>query len=250
MTRIATEEQKNIIKEKHRQDGKVRCFVNNHPIDDEKDIEYHHIYPWNFKQKTLIDNLAPVCKAHHQKMGSLSIEQYRSKVDISDFFKTKEAQKLNDVLALKVGIGNFGKDLNFEIKDEKILIYFENKTNPTEFQLYDCPATGFKYFYITLPVEYLSNDEKLQPKPIEEKRMWDLYIHLNTHTQLSPVICRLVNKSILVFDGQHRSAAQIWARRKHIECKIYIEPDEQILKETNLTAHNKLRQMSFLKKKD
>lgn len=245
MNRIATEEQKKIIKEQHRIDGKVRCFVNNHPIDDEKDIEFHHIYPWSFKQETLLDNLAPVCKDHHRRIGLLSIEEYRSKLALSDFFKSKEPKKLNDILEHKIGKGNFGKDLNFEIKDEKIIIYFKEKINPEEFQLYVCPATGFKYFYITLSIEYLSNDEKLQPRPIEEKRLWDLYVHLNTHTQLSPAICRLVNKSILLFDGQHKSAAQIWAGRKQVECKVYIEPDEKTLKETNLAAHDKLRQMNF-----
>jgi hypothetical protein len=245
MNRTATEEQRKIIKEKHRIDGKVRCFVNNHPIDDEKDIEFHHIKPWSFKQETLLDNLAPVCKDHHRRIGILSIEEYRSKLAISEFFKSKDPKKLNDVLEEKIGRGNFGKNLNFEIKDEKIIIYFSDKIKSDEFQLYVCPATGFKYFYITLPVKYLSNDEKLQPRPIEEKRLWDLYVHLNTHTQLSPAICRLVNKSILLFDGQHKSAAQIWAGRKQVECKVYIEPDEKTLKETNLAAHDKLRQMNF-----
>ena len=243
--RTANEEQKKIINEKHKIDGKVRCYVNNHPIEDEKDIEYHHILPWSFKQETQIDNLAPVCKDHHRRIGILSIEEYRSKLELSDFFKSKGPKKLNDVLTEKIGKGKYGKDLNFEIKDEKIVIYFSNKTIPENFQLYECPATGFKYFYITLSVEYLSNDEKLQPRPIEEKRLWDLYVHLNTHTQLSPAICRLVNKSVILFDGQHKSAAQIWAGRKQIECKVYIESDEKVLKETNLAAHDKLRQMNF-----
>lgn len=243
--RTATEEQKNIIKEKHRTDGKVRCYVNNHPIENDSDIEYHHIYPWSFKQETKIDNLAPVCKDHHRRIGILSIEEYRSKLDLVDFFKSKEPKKLNNVLEEKIGKNNYGKDLNFEIHESKIIIYFKDKTEPESFQLYICPATGFKYFYITLSVEYLTNDEKLQPRPIEEKRLWDLYVHLNTHTQMSPAICRLVNKSILLFDGQHKSAAQIWAGRKQIECKVYIEPDEKVLKETNLAAHDKLRQMNF-----
>jgi len=126
MNRTATDEQKKIIKEQHRKDGKVRCFVNNHPIDDEKDIEFHHIKPWSFKQETLLDNLAPVCKDHHRRIGLLSIEEYRSKLAISDFFKSKEPKKLNDVLEEKIGKGNFGKNLNFEIKDKKIIIYFSD----------------------------------------------------------------------------------------------------------------------------
>jgi hypothetical protein len=48
-----------------------------------------------------------------------------------------------------------------------------------------------------------------------------------------------------LFDGQHKSAAQIWAGRKTLDCKVYIEPDVKHLKDTNLIAHDKLRQMPF-----
>jgi|GEM_PF-499434 len=111
--------------------------------------------------------------------------------------------------------------------------------------LYVCPSTGFKYFYIVLPVEFLNNDIELQPRPLEFKRLWDLYRHLLVNSQLTPSICRLSQNKILLFDGQHKTAAQIWAGRKNIECKVYIDPSVKVLKETNLVAHDKLRQMPF-----
>ena len=49
----------------------------------------------------------------------------------------------------------------------------------------------------------------------------------------------------MLFDGQHKSAAQIWAGRKALDCKVYIDPDVRLLKDTNLIAHDKLRQMPF-----
>ncbi len=108
-----------------------------------------------------------------------------------------------------------------------------------------CPSTGFKYFYIVLPVEFLNNDIELQPRPLEFKRLWELYRHLLVNSQLTPSICRLSQNKILLFDGQHKAAAQIWAGRKNIECKVYIDPSIKILKQTNLVAHDKLRQMPF-----
>jgi len=51
--------------------------------------------------------------------------------------------------------------------------------------------------------------------------------------------------NILLFDGQHKAAAQVWLGRPAIECKVYIEPDQRKLRETNLSAHEKLRQMPF-----
>ncbi len=102
-----------------------------------------------------------------------------------------------------------------------------------------------RYFYSVLPIEYISNDTDLQPRPLEQKRVWELYRHLTAHTQLAPAVCRLVAGKIMLFDGQHKSAAQIWAGRKALDCKVYIDPDIRLLKDTNLIAHDKLRQMAF-----
>ncbi|MDZ7837565.1 MAG: hypothetical protein U5N58_06230 [Actinomycetota bacterium] len=77
------------------------------------------------------------------------------------------------------------------------------------------------------------------------KRMWELYRHLIVHSQLTPSVCRLKDSRILLFDGQHKTAAQIWAGRTDVECKIYIDPEVRVLKETNLIAHDRLRQMPF-----
>lgn len=244
--REPTKEEKRTIISQHTRDRKVRCYVNDHPIEDEKDVEFHHIRPFSERGLTDISNLAPVCMEHHRRIGTLSIVEFRAKLEMEEFFNISQPRRLNDVLEKKVGIGKFGKNLKFEILDDHVVkIFFEDELNPSEFSLYACPSTGYKYFYVTLPVIYVQNDTELQPRPLEMKRLWELYRHLITHTQLLPAICRLTNNRILLFDGQHKSAAQIWAGRRRIECKVYIDPDIRVLKETNLAAHDKLKQMQF-----
>ena len=243
--RDPTEEEKVKIKNQHTSDGKIRCFVDNHPIDNEADIEYHHIKPFSRTGPTEAQNLAPVCKDHHFRIRTLSITEYRDRLRMEEFFKFPTPRKLSDVLTDRIGLNNYAKDFKYEIKDSKIKVYLANILEPIEITLSSCPSTEYKYFYIDLPVEYLNNDEKLQPRPLEIKRLWELYRHLIVNTQLSASIGRLNGNKILLFDGQHKAAAQIWAGRKSIECKIYINPDIKILKETNLTAHDKLRQMPF-----
>lgn len=73
--RVPTDTEKNEILSLNTREGKVRCFVNDHPIDDESQIEYHHINPFYFTGETQIETLAPVCKDHHRRIGLLSIEE-------------------------------------------------------------------------------------------------------------------------------------------------------------------------------
>lgn len=71
--REPNESEKRIINEQHRRDGKVRCFVNDHPIDSDSEIDYHHIKPFSEHGPTEISNLAPVCREHHKRIDTLSI---------------------------------------------------------------------------------------------------------------------------------------------------------------------------------
>jgi hypothetical protein len=94
-------------------------------------------------------------------------------------------------------------------------------------------------------VEYLLNDKELQPRFLIPSKLWALYSHFRRYTQLAPSICRLKDNKILLFDGQHKAAAQIWFGRKEVECKIYVDPSEVAIKEANIAAHTALRQMSL-----
>jgi len=245
--REPTDKEKGIIIQQHTKDGKIRCYVNDHPIEDVKDIEFHHIKPFANEGETDLSNLAPVCKEHHHRIGTLSITEFRTRLEMEEFFNDPEPRRLDDVLRKKLGEGKFGREINYEFTNNQgtIRIFPEGKIDPIELPLYACPSVGFKYFYITVPVQHIQNDTNLQPRPLEMRRLWELYRHLMVHTQLSPAICRLTRKKILLFDGQHKSAAQIWAGRKEIECKVYVEPDIRVVRETNLAAHDKLRQMQF-----
>jgi hypothetical protein len=144
----------------------------------------------------------------------------------------------------RVGKDGFGQPITIELEDDAVKLYFDSGA-PETVPLYRCPSTGERYFYALMPVEHLRNDGELQPRALELDRLWELYRHLRSHTQLAPGVGRLVEGDIRLFDGQHKAAAQVWAGRGRVECKIYLDPDVRRLKETNLTAHDKLRQMPF-----
>ncbi len=247
MHREPNDSEKRLVNEHHSREGKVRCFVNGHPIENESEINYHHIKPFSEHGPTERSNLAPVCREHHKRIGTLSILEFRARLELKDFFDSSELRRLDDILEIRLGSNQYGKALKTEMsrRGDKIKMFFDDKVEPLQLPLSTCPSTGYRYFYVILPIKYVKNDFRLQPRPLEMRRVWELYRHLIVHTQFSPAICRLVNDRVLLFDGQHKSAAQIWAGRKEIECKVYIDPDLKVLKETNLTAHDKLRQMPF-----
>jgi hypothetical protein len=50
---------------------------------------------------------------------------------------------------------------------------------------------------------------------------------------------------VLVFDGQHMAAAQLFARRDRLFVRVFLNYDRERLKETNYRAHTKLAQVHF-----
>lgn len=245
--RQLSDQEKQKLIEEHSSKGILRCFIDNHPIDDPSQVEFHHITPFSELGPTDIDNMAPVCKEHHKRIRTLSLQEFRDKLMLDQFFtdfRKNDGIRLDEILSYKLGNEGYGIPLNLEISNSYVKVYWSNSSSES-FSLYEYPITGLKYFYALIPIEHLKNDSELQPRPLEANRMWELYRHFLRYTQLAPAICRLVDNQVLLFDGQHKTAAQIWAGRNKVECKIYINPDIRSIKETVLVAHDKLRQMPF-----
>lgn len=221
----------------------MRCFIANHPIDDD-DLEFDHIRAIATGGPTTLDNMAPVCKRHNRQKGKMSLSEYRDKLNLSSFFKDASQRYLDDVIVARGH--KLGRMMPYEIDTEEgIVTLYEDDGNKT-LSLYTCPVTKWHYFYALIPVQYLKNDKDLQPRALRQQSMWELYRHFLSNTQLAPSICRFdEDGQLLLFDGQHKAAAQIWAGQSVVECKVYVRPAAKRLKETNLEAHQSYRQMSF-----
>ncbi|KFI36575.1 hypothetical protein HX99_03290 [Peptococcaceae bacterium SCADC1_2_3] len=236
--------------------------MDNEKIDNEKEIQFDHIEPFVKVEGTSLDNIAPVCKNHNLAKKDMTLSEYRDKLQMESFFERFESAgkqaKLNDVLTFKYS-NDFGFPIqyDFDPNQTKITVKFfqdKDKIHPPKleaYRVYQCPITKMSYFYALVPTKNILNDGKeegeleLQPRPLILDHLWDLYRHLRVNTQLQPSICRVDGNVVLVFDGQHKAAAKIWAGADNIEAKIYIEPDVVWLMRTNLVAHDKLKQLRF-----
>ena len=117
------------------------------------------------------------------------------------------------------------------------------------------PILGVSYFYGRIPVAWLENDDQegLQPRVIDYKRLIAIRDHLKKHPQLAPSIGRLINNHLKLFDGQHKLAAQVLNGQSEVDLKIYVAPEDfeksknlfDSLMITNLEAHSNLKQIPF-----
>ncbi len=168
------------------------CFIDGAPIPKKETVEFHHIKPFSQDGPTNKDNIAPVCKQHHRRIGTMSLQEYRDKIRLGVFFQGNP-KYLNDVIKEKTGKGI--KKFTYEILENKIIFYFENFKH--EYPIHICPITTWKYLYATIPIEYLKNDKDLQPRAIREGAMWQLYCHFLSNTQFL-IIIDIITINILI----------------------------------------------------
>lgn len=248
LTRQISDAEKIIILERF---GKV-CYATGHDINDDSNIQYDHIKAYADKGASEIDNIAPMCREHNLKKGRLPLEDFRTKLKLEEFFGKGQALTLKDELKYfkeSKMISNFGQSCFSETTGNQIELEIDDKT--TVHQVFTCPTTDWKYFYALIPVEAINSDDDedgeigLQPRYLILDKVFNLYRHFQKHPVLQPSIARLYKDKILVFDGQHKIAAMLWGGRQQFELKVYINPEPQVLNNTNIAAHDKFAQTRF-----
>ena len=229
-----------------------KCYATGHEILDTEAIHFDHINAFVNNGASEINNIAPMCQSHNLQKGRLSLEDFRIKLRLDEFFNKGQTLTLKHELEYfkeKNIITSYGETVYHKINDSEIELEFSNKKET--YRLYTCPTTEWKYFYATLPVDVINSDDDddgqigLQPRYLIKDKVFELFRHFQRNTVLNPSIARLYQNKILVFDGQHKIASLLWNERKEFELKIYINPDPKILNQTNISAHDKFAQTRF-----
>lgn len=249
LKRQISDDEKKIVLERF---GKT-CFATGHPIDADENIQFDHIKAYAQKGASEIDNIAPMCGKHNKQKGQLSLYDFKVKLKIDEFFDNGENLTLKDELEYlksKKDLNGYGETISIiEQEENSIKVEIQNKNQ--NFTLYACPTTDWNYFYATLPIEILDSDDDadneigLQPRYLIKEKVFNLFRHFQRHPVLQPSICRIHKNKILVFDGQHKIAGLLWGGRKKFECKVYLNPEPNLLNKTNISAHDKFAQTRF-----
>lgn len=248
LKRQLNDEEKQIILQRH---GRV-CFATGHAIPAEDSMHFDHIHAFALGGTSELENIAPMCEVHNKAKGMLPLEDFRIRLQLEEFFKTGDRLTLKDLLKFLVGkqqVAAFGARSVVSENGSKVCL--ESSYGTFTYDLAVCPTTQWKYFYATLPVELIDSDDDedhqygLQPRFLIFDKVFELFRHFQNHPVLQPSIGRFADSKILLFDGQHKAAALLWAGRRVFECKIYLNPDLRILNQTNISAHDTFAQTRF-----
>lgn len=248
---LSDAEKQQVIEQQTEADGSLRCFISGEVIGPEDDVEYDHVHPFSKDGATDLVNIKAVLKKYNRRKMDQSLYDVRDNLRLDRLFAAKKnAIKLQDILALKE-VGR--RSTHVKAVDSTITI--DDGDDDRIYNLLEDPILSVKYFYGRIPMKWIQNDDQegLQPRVIDYKRLVNLRDHLRTHPQIAPAVARMVDSTIRLFDGQHKVAAQILNNTQEIDVKVYLSPADangaknlfDSLMITNLEAHSKLRQVPF-----
>ena len=248
LKRQLTDDEKNLVIQQH---GRT-CFATGHSIPDGESVHFDHIRAYAKGGQSEINNIAPMCPDHNRAKGTLPLYDFRTRLQLEKFFNSGDRLTLGDLLqhfhsegrisayGMPVSIQQNGKDLKVE----------SSKVSQT-YSVYECPITGWEYFYARLPIDILDSDDDkdqvvgLQPRYLIFDKVFSLFRHFQISPILQPSLGRIVDNRIKLFDGQHKAAALLWNAHRELECKVYLDPDLRRLNQTNISAHDKFAQTRF-----
>jgi hypothetical protein len=232
-------------------DGSLRCFVSGDIINDGDGVEYDHIHPFRKGGVTRRENIRIVLKKYNRRKSDQSLYDIRDNLRLERLFEAKKNNiRLQDIFELK----DIEKRNTHAAPCENAIKIDDGKS-AREFPLFHDAILNVPYFYGRIPVSWLENDDQegLQPRVIDYKRLIAIRDHLKSHPQLAPSIGRLLGPKLKLFDGQHKLAAQVLNNQTEVDIKVYVSPagveesktlfDNLMI--TNLEAHSKLKQVPF-----
>lgn len=248
---ITDAQKEQVNKQQLDKNGNLICFISGEIIGPNDEVEYDHTTAFNASGATDIVNVKVVLKKYNRRKSDQTLFDVRELFQLEKLYEKKVNNiKLQDILKYKdIKHENIG----FEIKNNQIRVY--DSSDSFTYPVFHDAILNVDYFYAQVPIKWIYNDDEegLQPRLIDKKRLVSLKQHLKNNPQLAPAIARLKDKSILLFDGQHKTAAQILNGAKTCDCKVFISPDDKgqcrglfdALMKTNIEAHSKLRQVPF-----
>ncbi|MBS7635810.1 HNH endonuclease [Candidatus Bathyarchaeota archaeon] len=240
----------------HEIQGK-KCFICGRPIDlNSGDWQIDHIVPraaggkdepQNFaltheicnKKKLDSDLRVARCMFKYEEMKEKYGKRGFNHPNLGDFLEEFGGAKY----PLKIS------KINDEIEYEfwHISTIKSDKSN-----LYKDALSGLNYSFISLPIEYIYHDDRINPRAIGSrvKGLIEEFLHGRPQLHVSLAWTKIEHgkAEVKVFDGQHKIAAQLLLGVREFPLRVFLvnnEKDLDLLLVTNTRAGTVLRQVAF-----
>ncbi len=232
-----------------------KCYICRKDIDlSLHSTNIDHIVPLVNKGKDSEDNFALTHESCNKSKQDANLTVARSlatlkeineKIIISDQEGEKiKSASLKHVLSY---LGGSTQNFKYKISEGAISYSFSScgdekiYTSP----IFVDPISTEKTVFIELPIEYLYHDELINPRGINSSISLLVKEFYLKNPQLHLGLARIEDNKIKIFDGQHKSVAQLLLGQRKLLLRVFIEPNVDRLITTNTNAGSKLRQIAF-----
>lgn len=254
LNRLSGDQREELIKALHgTQSG--NCFICDQQLDlvlhkDSLDID--HVIPLKMGGKDEPSNFALTHASCNRSKQASNLEVARV---LSRFAALKVALEpenrspnLGDILAKHDG-GH--AELSFKLEGDQFQFSFSELGDNSirAVPVYTDALSGFRYFFVGLPIAYLRHDDRINPRSIGSnigKLVEEFYQgRPQLHVPLAWISSAGNKSAVHVFDGQHKAAAQIMLGAKELPVRVFVDPEPDTLITTNTNAGTTLKQVAF-----
>lgn len=226
-----------------------KCFI----CEQEIDIDLNN---------TNIDHIKPLANNGKDELMNFAIthEHCNKTKQDADLIVAKKILKLEKIIqeaenngetaslkhVLKVFNGS-KYDFKCKIKNNDLLYSFDEigYVEIKKSTIYKDVLSGEKTAFIEVPLEYLYHDDDLNPRGLNKSVNLLIKEFYKPNPQLQISLARIDDNKIKIFDGQHKTVAQIMLGVTKIVVRLFIDSDFDKLMTTNLNAGKQLKQIAF-----
>jgi hypothetical protein len=205
-----------------------RCFLCEEPMNRAADVlEADHDIPEAEGGPTTLGNLNLVhvaCNRAKRNAKTIPVKPY---LKLLAYVKKKGGRVKYDGLLEHFGITP--KPCYVSVTDDQVTVEFPDGSQDSAPILREQNAAGaFEYAFLQVPRSALFNDEEVQPRVIKPEHVWAIYSDIQTNVLHEPPSCRLEHDNFhqpirfLMFDGQHKTAANWMMGRDRVTVKLYL----------------------------
>ncbi|MCK4386599.1 MAG: HNH endonuclease [Candidatus Pacebacteria bacterium] len=227
-----------------------KCFICCKIIDSEiQDTNIDHIVPLANRGKDSEENFAVTHESCNKSKQDANLKIARI------LHKLKEIQQQvreteNKSASLKHVLQKYGgSKYNFKFKENGNLIEYSfseiNDNNIYKTVIFTDHLSKEKSCFLEVPLEYIYHDEIINPRGINSSISKLIKEFDKGNPQLHLGLARIDKGQLKIFDGQHKTVAQILLGNKKLVIRMFIQPDIDRLTETNTNAGSILRQIAF-----